>query len=134
MMVYRRNIRKNMLHCLLKLYKGFGTAWTKTNSIDERKLITSDFEKLKYWGLIESQNSRHRITDHGIAFLKGETMIPKYKWIYDGDVQRDPDGEPNPMIYATDIDPELISKSSVLESSVPRKQFKQRQEGDLFVR
>jgi hypothetical protein len=134
MMVYRRNIRKNMLYCLKRLYERFGTGWAKTNSIDERKLITSDFEKLKYWNLIRSENGRHRITDMGIDFLYGKVGIQKYFWIYDGKVQDTPAGATNPIIFSHDIDPEIINKGLVLEHATPRKVFKNRQEADLFVR
>lgn len=133
MQVYRRNIRKNMLYCLVKLYKGFGTAWVKTNAIDERKLITADFEKLRYWDLIESQNGRHRITQLGIDFLYGRAGVEKYRWVYDGKVQVDPNRICiNPILFSHDIEPELMSKDYAIENSTTRQTFKERQHKDLF--
>lgn len=132
MMVYRRNIRKNMLYCLRKLYFDFGTQAKRAIEIDTRILVGSDFTKLKYWGLIEEgvQATTYKITEQGIMFVLGKIAIPKYKWVYNKTIQPDPEDEINPMIYSWEIAPQEISKEIVLADA--RRYPYEPKEKDLF--
>lgn len=130
--VYRRTIRPNMVWCLKRLYEQHGFQAKKTTEIDERKVVESDFTKLKYWGLIEGDgHNRYNITPLGFQFLYGHASVPKYKWIYAGRVQPDPPGEPNPLIEVTDIIESMMGRDRALKESQPVKQFGQKQ-GELF--
>lgn len=120
MMLYRRNIRKNMLWMLRRLGFEFAGKYMKPVKMEERANIISDFTKLKYWGLIEEHrdNKNHyRITDLGAKFIRGMVSIPKYKWIYDGQVKSDPVDEVNPEIFCWEIAPQDMGKNIVLEDA-----------------
>jgi hypothetical protein len=119
MMLYRRNIRANMLYCLRKLFFTHKTNPMKCNDIDKRSNVISDFSKLRHWGLI--QNHDHNmwsITEFGIKFILGKASIRKYVWVYNNQVQPDPEGEINPEIMVWDIAPEEISKATVLSDAL----------------
>lgn len=117
MMVYRRNIRKCMLYCLRTLFFKYKYEWKKVIEIDERVNIGSNFPLLRHWGLIESEEQRYRITKKGVCFILGKIAIPKYVWLYNEEIQNEPDGEVNPLIFCWDIAPQEISKETVLEDA-----------------
>lgn len=117
-MIYRRSIRLNMLWCLRRLYFEHGLNWKKVTEIDERVNIGSNFPLLRYWGLIESEEPRHRITLKGIDFILGRVQINKYIWLYNQVLQQSPTEEDNPLIWAWSIAPQEISKELVLADAV----------------
>ena len=43
----------------------------------------TEFNKLKYWGLIEKVKSKWRLTGTGIRFLQKQIIVPKKVWVYD---------------------------------------------------
>lgn len=120
MIVYRRNIRKNMIYCLRRLYEKFGRFAAKVVAIDERANIIADFPKLEYWGLIResvTEKNRWHITDKGVMFLEGRISVPKYKWVYNGELQQDPPDAKVEMIRVWDINPDEMSKAKALAAS-----------------
>jgi len=119
MMIYRRNIRKNMLWCLRQLWFLHKFKPVKVVDLSPLSNINSDFTKLAYWGLVEyADNNLWKITERGILFILGRTQIPKYKWIYDNKIQADPEDEINPLIYSWEISPQTISKQTVLADAL----------------
>lgn len=118
MMIYRRTIRLNMLCCLRKLFFAYKYEAVKAHALEPDGVLSADFEKLRYWGLIESvEGNLWKITAKGIAFILGRTSIPKYIWLYNQQAQPMPDGEQNPEIFCWDIAPEKISKEIVLRDA-----------------
>lgn len=113
MMIYRRNIRSNMLYCLHRLYFTLGNVPTKTRDIDARSNVISDFPKLRFWGLVEEQDGKWLVTTRGHMYLLGNVSLKKYKWIYNNGVMADQ--AENPRLYIWDICPEKISKAIVLK-------------------
>ena len=119
MMIYRRNIRKCMLFCLRKLFFKHGTNYVKAYEVDTDVLMLSDFQKLQYWRLIEAGDGcTWRITPLGIDFIMGRIQIKKYVFVYNQELQSEPEGEINPLIWCWQIAPQEISKEIVLSDAV----------------
>src|SRR3990167_6674061 len=106
-MVRRRLISRGLITGLLKLV-GAGEAKIVDLGLDLSS--TCDFTKLKYWGLIEDgrMECTYRPTRLAMDFLSGRVSIPKYRWIFNDEVQKDPYGKPNPEIHVWDIEPAMI--------------------------
>lgn len=130
MMIYRRNIRVNMLRMLRILYFKYGFDWKMVNDIDERMLMQADFPKLRFWGLIEAgENTTWRITPSGVQFILGHKQVLKYVWVYNNTQQNAPIDSINPLIWAWDVKPQEISKEIVLADAI---QYPYKQESGQF--
>lgn len=118
MMVYKRTIRINMLVCLRKLFFEFGYTPVKVHGIEPDGVISADFEKLRYWGLITGHPAgRWAITSLGVDFILGRAMVRKFKWVYNHELQPNPSGEENPTLHCWDIAPDVISREMVLRDA-----------------
>lgn len=134
MMVYRRNIRLGMARALRDLFKTRKRGKAKVSDFSWPRGIMADFTKLKYWGLIESPEPEHwQITQRGILFILGKIAIPKYRWIYNNQIKQD--AGPNKKIFVWDIEPEEISKESVLADASHYHEYIQveKLQPELFV-
>lgn len=75
---YRRQIYAAMVDGLLYISKNPGAESDKL-----RYFGGGDYAKLAHWGLIEQdKNKQWRCTPKGESFLRGETFVPKYIYIY----------------------------------------------------
>lgn len=118
MMIYRRTIRANMLECLFKLFEKYGYQEKKVHDIEPDGILSADFEKLRYWNLIESGKNVNtwKITEHGVDFLSGTINVKKFVFIYNKVRQNDPPDEINPWIFAKDIIPDTFDQRRFLMS------------------
>lgn len=116
MMVYRRNIRKNMIPGLIVLLDGIPR---KTIELGLSEGARSDFTTLRFWGLIYRDLNKDRtkwmLTQRGKLFLQGKTKISKYVYIYNNQAKRY--SEEN--VWVQDIYYEKIDIDSVLEHARP---------------
>jgi hypothetical protein len=90
--VYRRQIYSTMVRQIIKLYRaGAATRYVHVPTVIGYN--GGDVCKLRYWGLIEEQDETRtdggragnwRLTELGVAWIKGEVTVPKYALIYDG--------------------------------------------------
>ncbi len=135
-MVRRRSIRGELIQALYQAYcLNAGAAGFRVSDL---KGLTrggyADFTKLKYWDLIEPVKGEERwvVTNVGKNYLLGYLRLPKYRWIFNDKVQRDPVEEPNPMISVYQIKDSGITREEVNAASITRSEFNARQNGDLF--
>jgi hypothetical protein len=99
--LYKRKLNSGMAYALIQIYKfdktiteGYhffevGKELAKTGKV----AIALEYNKLAYWGLIETtindnpdENSRSgfwRITDKGKLFVEGKITVPKQVYVYD---------------------------------------------------
>lgn len=131
-MVRRRLIRRGMINGLVRLVDE-GESKTADLGMDFSSIC--DFTKLKYWGLIEDgmAESTYRVTGLGLRFIRGEVSIPKYRWIFNDLVQKDPYGKPNPEIFIWDIDPMMINLKDIRKNSITGREYNDQKSGDLFL-
>ncbi len=131
-MVRRRNLRSELVYGLQQLYD-----LNRPAKVSELKLSRggfADFTKLKYWGFIERESEETwKITRLGLDFLNGEVSVPKYKWVFNDTVQKDPKDEKNPEVVVWEIRSELLSRKKVNQNSLSMSQYSARQQGDLFI-
>lgn len=126
-MVYRRNIRRNMIACLNKLFKTKRPMQTK--EISQIANTISDFTKLKDWGLIERVNPDipdkkgyiWQITPKGIKFITNQISVPKYVFIYNNQVK----GYSPETIMARDIYPMATNFNSITEGAMGHSKFQE---------
>jgi hypothetical protein len=91
----RRAINASMLKQLLHLARAAGltTDWVDwIGALREARSSTSgDYAKIRHWGLVEPWSGARsetrtrghwRLTRSGIAWLKGESAVPKYAHLY----------------------------------------------------
>lgn len=90
--MYRRKINSGMARSLIHIYRIAGNGWVHVSAIGAR---SREEGKLAYWGLLEEQKATGlhggragywRLTDKGIAFVRGNLKVEKYALIYDGRV------------------------------------------------
>jgi hypothetical protein len=105
--VYARTITATMAYALIQIYRhaeAGGEEWLHVPDYLSRvcKLGPTtrggDWAKLTAWGLLEEaegvrddgspRTGYYRITDAGKAFVRGESMLPKYALFYDSRVLR----------------------------------------------
>lgn len=134
--VYKRAIRPNMVYALRRLYDKFcPTGEAKVVDIDQRKNVVADFEKLRYWELIEEGAfpGKWKITMYGIWFLQGKLRVNKYVWIYKGDQVPKPMTESDPpLVCLKDIVPLVVCAESALKDSMPCGKHLEEQTLGLF--
>lgn len=94
---YRRTIHASMASALLNVYRANGVVYAYVpDSLTHRQ--NADFAKLAYWGLIDAEREtlrddgsnrtgRWRVTDLGRRWARGETTVPKYALVYNGNVE-----------------------------------------------
>ena len=98
----RKSLTKNLVSCLLFVYKHYKYTDSKTTDYFPKKIllqylidhphITRNFHHLKYWDLIHQmpispneviyKKGWYGITENGIAFIQKEIGIPKYALIH----------------------------------------------------
>jgi hypothetical protein len=93
--VHKRSIHATMAAQLIGIYRVTGGSgptrgWVTVGDI-YREGASGDYAKLRFWGLIESRDTRTRtrnasgewrITDAGVAFVEGHLAVPKYVYVY----------------------------------------------------
>jgi len=98
---YARPITSSMAWGLCRVYEYFqdhpDETWVHVEKLfTEMKLhaLRGDFAKLRYWGFVEMNeearedgnpnNGHWKITERGIAFVRGEVSVPSHVYLYDG--------------------------------------------------
>lgn len=89
--VYRRAINARMVAALVALYRaGAADDWVHLPTLVPN---SGDPAKLRYWELIEEElitrpdggrAGFYRVTERGVAFLRGSTAVPRWALVYDG--------------------------------------------------
>lgn len=93
MVEYKHGLSKGILRGLYKL-AARGGGPVNLNDLGLTYNQQSNFQKLRYWGLVEKvdplseKGGDWKITASGIAFMKCEQAQPKYAWSYRGDAVR----------------------------------------------
>lgn len=96
--LYRRQIYATIARALITVYKSYGENSFHINDvIDPVANARGDFQKIRFWGLVENvpdetptlkkSSGRWKLTPKGIAFILSDTTIPKYVYLYDGQVK-----------------------------------------------
>lgn len=97
--IYRRKIHANMAHTLFDMYRVAGRSWCYLPDIPQK---SRDTTFLALWDLIEEETTRRddggragwwRITLAGEEWLLGKRKVPKYVYVYNGEIHGT-DGEP----------------------------------------
>lgn len=118
---YRRRFRPEHVYMLRKMYRKFDRMPVSIAQIEERKNVSADFEKLRFWGLIEpAGKNKYRITDAGVCFLSG-MGVKKYVFIRLNQQVPQPEdfkGE-NPLVHADEVAPDTRSKHMAFMDSRP---------------
>lgn len=83
-----------LLHGLYEWASANGSEFVHSRDV-KRPGQGGDGTQLRHWGLVEQEKERRpdggrsgfwRITVKGVAFLKDQTKIPKYAYVYNGEV------------------------------------------------
>jgi hypothetical protein len=93
--VYHRKINSSMAHDLILMWRAFGIEWGYLPDLRKQRSLKGNREesKLRYWNLVEEESERRpdggrngwwRVTPTGMAFVLGESTVPKYAYVYDG--------------------------------------------------
>lgn len=134
--VYRREITFPMLHCMKVLYSRLKNKPSNYNEISNTHRVTTDFTKLRYWGLIQKtpESSLYKLTPDGIAFIRGYAELQRYRWIYNDERMPDPKDIDNPLIFCHDIKPKKMDKETILADSMTLSEYinHQKQSVDIF--
>ena len=106
--VYARTLRYNQVICLRILNKSpLKFEGLKAIEISSHKNLISDFSKMRHWGLIDygTRKNTWKITERGIAFLRGKISVIKYVFIFNNELQEQPDDSDlkQEMLYWWDI-------------------------------
>jgi hypothetical protein len=110
---------------MLKLYYDFGNKPTKLKQISDNHSYTSDFSKLKYWGLIIRNNhEQYQVTEKGEAFLNLSIPVPKILWVFNDKVQDFPSGKKPEPIFAYEVRNIGFDKDQFLRMSMPADDYK----------
>jgi hypothetical protein len=86
---YKHGLSKGLLRGLYKLAKAGGGP-INLNTLGMNYNQQSNFQKLRYWGLVEKSNpdclkgGDWNITAKGWSFMKGEISVHKQSWSYRG--------------------------------------------------
>jgi hypothetical protein len=97
--VYRWSLYSTAVRALSGFYRlGSTEMYVHTNRLkDLGHKGQGDTSRLRYWGLLEEEKSRRedggragfwRVTEKGCLYLRDEVKLPKYAWVYDGEVMR----------------------------------------------
>lgn len=94
--VYKRKIHASMAQAIILMYRHYvatGVEWIEIAAILPHRMV-ADAAKLRYWGLIVEEPSYRsdgsertgfwRLTDRGVAFVRGQGIVKKYARLYDG--------------------------------------------------
>ena len=123
MVEYKHGLSKALVRVLSKIAVQFQD--TKPHQFKEMELNyneASNFQKLKYWQLIEKigdaegKGGLWRMTEKGMEFVTGKTSCPKFAWTYRGDVVRH-EGE---LVSITDISGGWKYRAEYAKESQPR--------------
>ena len=91
MVEHKHGLSKGLLRCLVKLAKA-GHGDQNLNDLGMNYSQQSNFQKLKYWGIVEkadpncAKGGEWRITERGWSFVKGEIALQKSVFTYRGAV------------------------------------------------
>jgi hypothetical protein len=91
--IYKRTVNSGMARSLITMYKASGREWQHVPTTTDR--ASREEGKLAYWGLLEESEEVRtdggragwwRVTEDGEKFVKGCLSIPKYAYVYNGEV------------------------------------------------
>lgn len=128
MMIYTWRIDIRNLTMMRRLFFNYGYEFKTVSELDERQKMQANFPKMRHFGLIEAgESNTWRMTPLGVDFILGRKQVVKYVWLYNKTPQNAPDGFDNPLVWAWDVKPTLITKETVLADAVkyPREEAKQ---------
>jgi len=84
---YVRPLNSGMMRGLIKFYNMMPSGWTVLPDVDRREYAKLEFEKTRFWGLVERRGTRAvrewTITELGHEFLKGEATVTKRAHVFD---------------------------------------------------
>lgn len=113
---YKHGISLSLTRCLYKLQLAGGGPLNISDSLDLSKGQYTNFAKLRYWGFIEHANPSGgerggwwKITRKGQHFLSGKMAVPKFVWVYRGDI--------------VDVSPKLVTVQDVTGGWQYRPQY-----------
>lgn len=95
--VYRRKFNSSMGFGLIKMFRVHGLAWGHGPSTSTLARLGGELARLSMWGLLEEATEKRedggragwwRVTPAGEAFVRGETRVAPYAYIYDGRLLR----------------------------------------------
>jgi hypothetical protein len=99
--IYRWSLYGTAARLLMRFYRAGGTgAFVESKAV--KGISQGSASHLAFWQLVEHEPDRRpdggksgwwRVTTQGEAFLQGRLLIPKYAYVYDGNVLRH-DGDP----------------------------------------
>lgn len=91
--LYKRKINSGAARGLITMYHLYGRDWGHLPSTATLSRLGGEFARLALWGLVEEATEKRpdggragywRLTDKGIAFLKGQLHVPTYALVYNG--------------------------------------------------
>jgi hypothetical protein len=93
---HRLTISSGTAHQLIEIYRRFGTDWFHlADFMLEDTSRSRATNQLRHWGIIETDGDRDdegrrsgiwRITERGERFVRGDLRVPKYVYVYNGEV------------------------------------------------
>jgi len=88
---YKRPFHSEMATFLVRLSKMDPAKFHHLREVlpggDVAPKVSTDGSYLVHWGLVKRHPVRtgcYRVTKAGIAFVRGQTVVPKVAWVYDG--------------------------------------------------
>lgn len=87
---YSHTLSKPLIAAMRKMYDRVGMEYENLNNIELTRGQWDNFQKLKYWGLVESKSPNSgvwRITEKGRDFLHAKIKVHKKVYTYRGVVE-----------------------------------------------
>ena len=124
MQEYRHVLNKPMVLSLIALFRSKKLKPGLISKILDHNQLCN-FQKLRYWGLVEKHISRDgsrkggvwKITNKGFLFLKGELKIPLRVWSFRGEFIR---AENDKLVSVKDIHGSYEYRLDYVQHSLPR--------------
>ena len=106
--LYRRKVTSSMARGLISVYHYFerpnAEEWLHVPGFLKSSTLCGDFSKLRHWELVELQPFQeredgskragyYRITEVGREYVRGEILIDKYRYEYNGQVRKVTDAD-----------------------------------------
>lgn len=124
MVAYRHRLNKNLIDALFKLYSCKDYCGVISKILDHNQI--ANFQKLKYWGLIEKTqvSGEWKLTYLGVEFIHGNKTMPEFVFSYRGEILATTIEDPQPkqvtfssyLPYSYDKQPDYINSEKSLES------------------
>lgn len=101
--VYRRKLNERIARVMIEMHHQARREWVhlpslgRDRGVDVPPSASGEVAFAERWGLIERMTGKGsrgfwRVTLQGAMFLGGQVTVPKYLWLYDGEVVDPPTG------------------------------------------